>query len=686
MPNTLTQNPLQLNTLYRILEQSSDFCCVADPGGMLMWGNSRFYALCSIDIALNASTTLADALQLSAAEQINETLKAAAADQTEQKMTCYSGVIDDEISLAFTPAGEDIVVTIAAKYDTRRSNKASVMEHPGQGGSNQNGKLHESLLEQAPVSMLMLNDKLQIILASDVWLGRYNLIREETIGKTLPEIFHQLPDRLMELFQNCLLSGGSYGSENEEMQLMDGSLQNLRWNIKPWFNEDGSVGGIMVISDIITENVKREQQYVRLLREFELLCVVEDTVMVASDEFSMLENVCKKIIEYGQFELAWIGYAPDPINESQLINATHKFGTAIHYLDDFYIDLNKPEHRNGPTATALRTGKNVVVNNMQSSPSFSPWLMMAEHYNLHSSISLPMCLSTGQWLVMAIYSDENDSFTNDEVIILERLARTVNFALDNIQSKYENKVAELKQNKLINDLNLRNRSLEEFSHVVSHNLRAKVADLMGISSLLKDNRDLLPPTELNELMTAIGRTSAKLDEVMRDLNSTLLVKTNVLLNQEQVDLTRLISEIKQKLTFEHPDRKINVSTDFSEINYFWSCRYYLFEVILHLMHSMVKYSADINEVNVAIASATKDKTITISITDDLTGTNLNGIENNILDVYKKLYQHLTGGGIKLFYARAIAETLGGQLTVENDKKSKIIFNISLPLGFDNFVN
>jgi light-regulated signal transduction histidine kinase (bacteriophytochrome) len=173
---------------------------------------------------------------------------------------------------------------------------------------------------------------------------------------------------------------------------------------------------------------------------------------------------------------------------------------------------------------------------------------------------------------------------------------------------------------------------------------------------------------------------------MRDLNSTLLVKTNVLLIQEKVDISRLLSEIIQKLLFEYPTKKINFTTDFSRINYFWSCRYYLFEVILQLMHSMIKYNTVNNEVNIAIASAIVDKNVIISVTDEITGLNIGGISNNILDVYKKLYQHLTGGGIKLFYAQAIAETLGGQLTVENDRKSKITFSITMPLGYDYLVN
>ncbi len=676
---------MQLNDLYRILDHSSDYCCVASLTGDLLWTNKRFTDLCAVNGQVEEKQTLQKALLLTDTDTVLSGIAAAVANNAAVEAHSYCGLLQTDVTIAISGAGDHAVVTLAARYGMEAAGKCRYDSAHACIKNQENERLLQSLMEQAPVSLLMLNDQLKIITASDVWLGRYNLDRADAVGKTLLDIFPSLPDHIQEVLQNCLLTGAVYKRDNEEMQLMDGSVQNLRWNIKPWMKDDGTTGGLMLISEIITENVKREQQYVRLLREFELLCVVEDTVMVAADEFSMLENVCKKIIEYGQFELAWVGYAPGPLSETQLISPTHKFGAAIHYLDDFLIDLENENHRNGPTATALRTQQSVVINNMQSSSIFSPWLHIAERYNLHSSISLPIRLNTGQELVMAIYSDENDSFTNEEVIILERLSRTVNFALDNIHRKYENKVAELKQNKLINDLNLRNRSLEEFSHVVSHNLRAKVADLMGISSLLKESGDALPAYEQAELMGAISRTSAKLDEVMRDLNSTLLVKTNVLLNQEQVDLTRLLIEIKQKINFEYPDRIIDIVTDFSRINYFWSCRYYLFEVILHLLHSMVKYTADTQKLNVIISSMIADKNVTLSITDNLAGINLKDIEDNILDVYKKLYQHLTGGGIKLFYARAIAETLGGQLTVENDKKSKITFNITLPLGFDHFM-
>ncbi|MGB7843297.1 MAG: PAS domain S-box protein, partial [Salinimicrobium sp.] len=83
-----------------------------------------------------------------------------------------------------------------------------------------------------------------------------------------------------------------------------------------------------------------------------------------------------------------------------------------------------------------------------------------------------------------------------------------------------------------------NKGLEQFSFIVSHNLRAPLANLLGIAALMHDN-DLAPQVKerlMQELLNNIGR----LDEVVNDLNSILRVKTEMNENKVKIDLSELV--------------------------------------------------------------------------------------------------------------------------------------------------
>jgi signal transduction histidine kinase len=387
----------------------------------------------------------------------------------------------------------------------------------------------------------------------------------------------------------------------------------------------------------------------------------------------MIDDVCKKIVQLGGYQLVWFGFAPDPLHDKQLIFPMHKYGSAVHYLDNYKIDLNNEIQKNGPTSTALRTGKTQAVNDFSESLFFSPWLQNALSHNIHASISLPMSLNDGQKCVLCIYSDKKNAFDLPEIGILERLANKVVYALNAIKLRYERKVAQIKQDTLIKDLSLRNRSLEDFTYLVSHNFRAKVADLLGVSALISEHT--LSEADTKELNGEVGRISQKLDEVLRDLHNTLLVKGHALVNTDYIDLSKMFSDIKQNMNALIPDTHINLITDFSQANYLKTDRYYLFEACLQLMLNFVKHTEGKTYTQIKVYSNKKNDKIQLILEDEQQGFRLNDNDDSISTIYRRLYQHLTGGGIKLLYVKAIIENMGGVFSVNCEEHNNIKFII-----------
>jgi PAS domain S-box-containing protein len=86
----------------------------------------------------------------------------------------------------------------------------------------------------------------------------------------------------------------------------------------------------------------------------------------------------------------------------------------------------------------------------------------------------------------------------------------------------EQKKAEGERNKMVEDIVQRNKNLEQFSYIVSHNLRAPVANILGLSELMKitTNEEIIDSKIMDELFVSVN----KLDMVIRDLNHVLQVK------------------------------------------------------------------------------------------------------------------------------------------------------------------
>lgn len=532
-----------------------------------------------------------------------------------------------------------------------------------------------TLMLQMPASVAMYDTEMNLISASNNWLSRYGFIEQEVIGKNFYSLFPIISEQWRSVHKRCL-AGATEKKENDIFYMPDGTEEYVRWEITPWKQNDDAIGGIIVYSEIITKTETVRLSNLKLIRELNLLNEVGNVIYSTADDYDMIDDVCKKIIQLGGYQLVWFGFAPNPLHEKQLVFPMHKYGSALHYLDNFMIDLNNEVQKNGPTATALFTGKPQVINDFSKSLVFSPWLQNAISHNIHASISLPMNLVDGQKCVLCIYSDKPGVFDSQEIGILERLANKFAYALNAIKLRYDSKVAQIKQDKLIRDLSLRNRSLEDFTYLVSHNFRAKVADLLGVSTLITEHT--LSETDAKELNGEVGRIAQKLDEVIRDLHNTLLVKGHALINIDSIDLSRMFLDLKQTFTNILPNTHINLITDFSHVNYLRTDRYYLFEACLQLMLNFVKNSDGKTHTQIKVSSNKTNNKVQLILEDQQYGFKLNDTEDSISAIYKKLYQHLTGGSIKLLYVKEIIENMGGVFSVNSKEEENIKFLIEFP--------
>ena len=108
-------------------------------------------------------------------------------------------------------------------------------------------------------SAVAVHDKdLNYIYVSQRYLQDYKVKEKEIIGKHHYEIFPDLPQKWRDVHQ-CALAGKVISAENDPYYREDGSVEWTRWECRPWYAADNTIGGIIVYTEVITQRMKIEQ-------------------------------------------------------------------------------------------------------------------------------------------------------------------------------------------------------------------------------------------------------------------------------------------------------------------------------------------------------------------------------------------------------------------------------------------
>ncbi len=114
----------------------------------------------------------------------------------------------------------------------------------------------------APNSLAMFDREMNYLACSERWVTEYGRGRTSLTGLNHYAINPDLPEAWHEVHAKAL-AGQSLSSDEDRWVRADGVEQWLRWAVVPWTEEDGSVGGLIMSSEDITERKQGE----RALRE-----------------------------------------------------------------------------------------------------------------------------------------------------------------------------------------------------------------------------------------------------------------------------------------------------------------------------------------------------------------------------------------------------------------------------------
>ena len=218
----------------------------------------------------------------------------------------------------------------------------------------------------------------------------------------------------------------------------DGSIVTTEVTTKYVLNDAGKMQVVGVSRDITT----RKQAEIRLSnlnRTYALLSAINQTIVRVRESDKLFEEACRIAVAQGGFRMAWIGLLDPQTNQVLPVASAGEVGT---YVDNLRIVLDGSERGRGPTATALLTGRSVVVNDIATDPRMAPWRTDALRLGYRSIAIFPFIIAGELRGTLNLYASELYFFDEDELKLFAEMVTDIAFTLEFIEQEQQRRRAE----------------------------------------------------------------------------------------------------------------------------------------------------------------------------------------------------------------------------------------------------
>ena len=117
--------------------------------------------------------------------------------------------------------------------------------------------LMKDVIKHAPIGMAVHDNDLRYLFVSDRYLKDYHVTDENIIGKHHYEVIPNIPEKWKAVHQR-VLAGETITGKGDSYLREDGMMEYTQWECKPWYQQDGSIGGMVLYTELVTEKVYLE--------------------------------------------------------------------------------------------------------------------------------------------------------------------------------------------------------------------------------------------------------------------------------------------------------------------------------------------------------------------------------------------------------------------------------------------
>jgi len=227
------------------------------------------------------------------------------------------------------------------------------------------------------------------------------------------------------------------------------------------------------------------------------------------------------------------------------------------------------------------------------------------------------------------------------------------------------KEAEDQQRLLADKLGRQNADLQQFTYIVSHNLRAPLANALGYADLLSRVEKASPVFDesLRNLRTSLNL----LDGVLTDINGILSIRDQQgSYRPEPVALAEVCRQALHSLAHQLQECGGELQYVIPEELRVPGSRAYFHSIFHNLISNAIKYRSDVRVLQISIeATGSSSGSVQIIVEDNGLGFDQKKIGGDIFQLYRRFHPDKPGRGIGLFLVKSHVESMHGRISVQS---------------------
>lgn len=520
---------------------------------------------------------------------------------------------------------------------------------------------YQQLLSFIPAAIAWVDCEGKILAVTQLWLKDYNLKYDEIISQFYEQLPIFIPPNWVEIKAQCL--AGEKTSKITEWVKADGSIHSVIWQVCPWYDRTGAIGGLIVQTTYLPEDLPTEKLTAAAKNNPGIREVIRtpESKLLLAKERSLIEGVLRYmpvgalVAEAPSGRLIWHNQQAKQISGTLFSGNSFSAMKKISDYDcwrGFHPDGRLYQPQEWPIIRSITTGEVIKAEEVviEHKDQTRGTLLMS---------SAPIRNFDGTIIGgISMFWDITERKQTEQKI------RDLN---QQLEQRVQERTAQLEAT---------NRELEAFSYSVSHDLRAPLRVIDGFSkALLMFYQDQLDD-RAKHYLNRIRANSLRMGELIDDLLS-LSRLTRSQIQRTEVNLSAIASEIMAELYQTAPERNVKfISTP--GLMAMGDMR--LLRILLeNLLNNAWKYTSRQPKAEISFgAITTPNGKLAYFVKDNGAGFDMT-YANKLFGAFQRLHSEaeFPGTGIGLATVKRIIHKHGGQIWAESAVNQGATFYFTL---------
>ena len=213
------------------------------------------------------------------------------------------------------------------------------------------------------------------------------------------------------------------------------------------------------------------------------------------------------------------------------------------------------------------------------------------------------------------------------------------------------------------ELEEQNRQLDEFAHIISHNLRAPVSNIKALLSFINEKSNI---SDYQLIFEKIKNVTHNIAETMNELLETIRIRKNHEIERVEIRFKDVLDKVVQSLEGELIESGATVTFNFNNAPKIYYSKPYLESILQNLLSNAIKYRSPSRIPEIIVTTDLVKNGIELRMQDNGLGIDLDQFGQKLFGLHKTFHENKEARGVGLFLTKTQVETLGGTITAESE--------------------